>query len=240
VNSCTRGTLCRFAHGLSELQRLPQDGIVAAEMASLGTWERQVQLAEHYQFGSLPPRTGGEANQNVRPILGSEQQMLPPERDAHMHLEASCRVIQATFAKDRQDTQTTLASYQQDTLTSLATYHEDGEDIFHKEEPVRQRNASSWQQDGYWQQQGLNVRRGCPATLASYRQDTLTSLATYHEDEEEEEEEEEVEEEEEDMFHEWQRDASYWQQDGYWQQGGLNVQPGCPVNCEICRFGAHL
>merc|ERR1712008_15176 len=119
----------------------------------------QVQPTEHYRVGNLPPRAGGEDNQDMCPIMGSGQHMLPLERDARMHFEACHLATQATFAKDRQDSQTTLASYQQDTLTSLAEYHE--------------------------------------------------------------------EEEEEGMFHEE-------------EESGSNVQPGCPANCEICLYGAHL
>lgn len=85
-------------------------------------------------------------------------------------------------------THNTLASY---TQTSLATYCEEEEEetgIFHEEEFVRertpttlsdtsrnvfnrvpqvhgsswQRDASSWEHDGYGQQSGLSIRPGCP------------------------------------------------------------------------------
>lgn len=104
--------------------------------------------------------------------MGSGEQMLLLERDARLRFEASCSPTQSTCA---QNSETSC------TQTSLVTYYDEGEEEeedkkFHIEEPATectamasssascwQRDASSWQQDGYWQQCGLKVRRGCPA-----------------------------------------------------------------------------
>jgi len=145
-------------------------------------------------------------------------------------------VTRATFAKYKQDTQTTLASYQQETQASLALYQQD-----------TQASLATYQHD-------------TQASLATYQHATQASLVTYYGDEDEEEEDSMLDEEgpvQKDtsiacssavrtcfnrvsQFHDdqsWQHKApGNTTAPGMWQ----HVRPGCPVNCEICRFGGHL
>jgi len=254
ADRCTRGELCLFAHGPSELRSLPHDGdaraVTAADLRvsnpSLPQIHPEGQPGQTQERGQVSAKWHLELVKLVRLSMCSDR-LHPRQHTVQAPPEPPVR---------NKFTRQSASDGTCGTQARLTEHHPTGGPPPHVGGECNQDMCPMMT---FGQVTFPQNRQETQTTLPSYHeglQDTQTSLDTYHEEEEETKtmsdgltrvlrledhsswQEEEAEEE---TGMKCATLPSLRQRDCHWQRsGGFDVRPGCLADCVVCRFGAHL